>query len=63
MKIVFVTHLFDFADGIQRENRDDVLFLRASRSDDGERPYKLVAEPPLPTSYGQDTYTTIFETV
>jgi DNA mismatch repair ATPase MutS len=63
VKIVFVTHLFDFADGIQRENRDDVLFLRASRSDDGERPYKLVAEPPLPTSYGQDTYATIFETV
>lgn len=63
VKIVFVTHLFDFADGIQRENRDDVLFLRASRSDDGERPYKLVPEPPLPTSYGQDTYATIFETV
>jgi DNA mismatch repair ATPase MutS len=63
VKIVFVTHLFDLADGIRQEDRDDVLFLRASRSDDGGRPYKLVEEPPLSTSYGQDTYRTIFETV
>lgn len=63
VKIVFVTHLFDFAEGIRSEERDDVLFLRASRSDDGARPYKLVEEPPLPTSYGQDTYEAIFEKV
>jgi DNA mismatch repair ATPase MutS len=62
VKVVFVTHLFDFADGIRQEHSDDVLFLRASRSDDGARPYKLVEEPPLPTSYGQDTYEAIFET-
>ncbi len=63
VKIVFVTHLFDFADGIRQEDRDDVLFLRASRTEDGARPYKLQEEPPIPTSYGQDTYRTIFETV
>jgi adenosyl cobinamide kinase/adenosyl cobinamide phosphate guanylyltransferase len=63
VKIVFVTHLFDFAEGIRSEERDDVLFLRASRSDDGARPYKLAEEPPLPTSYGQDTYEAIFEKV
>ena len=61
VKIVFVTHLFDFADGILHEHRDDVLFLRATRSEDGGRPYKLVEEAPLPTSYGQDTYEAIFE--
>ena len=61
VKVVFVTHLFDFADGIRREERDDVLFLRATRSEDGGRPYKLSEEAPLPTSYGQDTYKAIFE--
>lgn len=62
VKIVFVTHLFDFADGILDEHRSDVLFLRATRTEDGGRPYKLVEEAPLPTSYGQDTYEAIFET-
>jgi MutS domain V len=61
VKVVFVTHLFDFADSIRREDRGDVLFLRAARSEDGSRPYKLTEEPPLPTSYGQDTYKAIFE--
>lgn len=62
VKIVFVTHLFDFADGIRDEHHNDVLFLRATRTEDGGRPYKLVEEAPLPTSYGQDTYEAIFET-
>ncbi len=61
VKVVFVTHLFDFADTIHRQQRDDVLFLRAPRGQDGERTYQLVAAPPLPTSYGVDTYKEIFE--
>jgi adenosyl cobinamide kinase/adenosyl cobinamide phosphate guanylyltransferase len=61
VKVVFVTHLFDFADGVRDEHRDDVLFLRATRTEDGGRPYKLIEEAPLPTSYGQDTYESIFE--
>ncbi len=60
VKVVFVTHLFDFADSIRRERHDDVLFLRASRSEDGKRSYKLAEGEPLPTSYGQDTYRSIF---
>ena len=60
VKVVFVTHLFDFADSILDEHRNDVLFLRATRTEDGGRPYKLIEEAPLPTSYGQDTYETIF---
>lgn len=61
VKVLFVTHRFDFADGIRREGRDDVLFLRANRSEDGGRPYTLTEEAPLPTSYGQDTYRAVFE--
>lgn len=60
VKVVYVTHLFDFADAIHRQDRDDVLFLRAPRGDGGERTYRLVAAEPLPTSYGQDTYKKIF---
>ena len=60
VKIVLVTHLFALADGIRNEHRGDVLFLRAARTDDGRRPYKLVEEEPLPTGYGQDTYRAIF---
>jgi len=61
VKVVFVTHLFDFADRVHSEARGDVLFLRAPRGDDGQRTFKLVEEAPLPTSYGEDTYKQIFQ--
>ena len=60
VKLVFVTHLFDFADAIRRQHRDDVLFLRAPRGEDGQRTYELVEADPLPTSYGEDTYKKVF---
>jgi hypothetical protein len=60
VKLVFVTHLFDFADTIRRQQRDDVLFLRAPRGEDGQRSYQLVEADPLPTSYGADTYKEVF---
>lgn len=56
VKVQFVTHLFDFADGIRLEGRDDVVFLHANRSEDGGRPDKLAEEAPLPTGSGQDSY-------
>lgn len=61
VKVVFVTHLVDFADGIRREDRDEVLFLRATRCEGGGRPYKLTEQAPQPTSYCQDTYEALFE--
>ena len=60
VKVVFVTHLFEFADSVHRQDRDDVLFLRAPRGEDGQRTFKLVEAAPLPTSYGEDTYKEIF---
>ena len=62
VKVVFVTHLYDFADRVHSEARADVLFLRAPRGDDGQRTFKLLEEAPLPTSYGADTYKQIFQT-
>ena len=56
VKVFFVTHRFDFADGFHRQLADSSLFLRAERQPDGRRNYKLAVKEPLPTSFGEDLY-------
>jgi DNA mismatch repair ATPase MutS len=56
VRIFFVTHRFSFADRIRRHPVRSSLFLRAERSPDGRRTYKLAVKDPLPTSYGEDLY-------
>jgi hypothetical protein len=56
IRVYFVTHQFDFADGFHREHSDSAMFLRAPRQDDRQRTFKLVVAEPLPTSYGRDIY-------
>jgi DNA mismatch repair ATPase MutS len=56
IRVVFVTHQFDFADSFRRQSPDSTLFLRAPRQPDGQRTHKLTVAEPLPTSYGQDIY-------
>ena len=60
VKVLFVTHMFDLADGFYRRGLDSALFLRAERGTDGARPFKLSEGEPLPTSYGEDSYRKIF---
>lgn len=60
IKGLFVTHMFDLADGFHRQGLDSALFLRAERGADGARPFKLAEANPLPTSYGQDSYRKVF---
>jgi DNA mismatch repair ATPase MutS len=62
IKVFYVTHLFDLAHGFYREQMDTALFLRAERHADGRRTFRLVEGEPLPTSYGEDSYTRIFGT-
>ena len=38
------------------------LFLRAERRLDGHRTFRLPPGEPLPTSYGQDLYQSVFGT-
>lgn len=57
----FVTHMFDFADGLYREHEKSATFLRAERQADGHRTFHLVEAQPLSTSYGQDLYSQIFD--
>ena len=58
--VVFVTHLFDLANGFYRQELATALFLRAERQPDGQRTFRLAKGEPLPTSYGEDSYRRIF---
>jgi hypothetical protein len=60
VKVFFVTHLFDLADGFYRQQRDTGLFLRAERQPDGRRTFRQLEGEPLPTSHGADSYRRIF---
>ena len=56
VKVLYVTHLFDLADGFYQQHMARALFLRAERQADGQRTFRLVPGEPLPTSYGLDLY-------
>ena len=60
IKVLYVTHLFDLAHGLYREQVHAALFLRAERQADGRRTFRLVEGAPLATSYGEDLYRRIF---
>lgn len=56
MRVVFVTHQYDLAESFRLEHADTTVFMRAERGPEGERSFKLVPAPPLPTSFGEDVY-------
>lgn len=60
IRVVFVTHLYEFAHGLYRDLGAEALFLRAERREGGERTFKLVPGEPLQTSFGEDLYRSIF---
>jgi DNA mismatch repair ATPase MutS len=60
VKVGFVTHLFELADGYHRKGMESALFLRAERAPDGTRTLRIVEGEPKPTSHGQDVYERIF---
>ena len=60
IRVLFVTHMYDFAHGFHARQRDSDLFLRAEREPDGRRTFKLREAEPLPTSFGEDSYRRIF---
>jgi MutS domain V len=59
-KLVFVTHLFEFAIGVFAQYSRSGIFLRADRREDGRRTFKLVVGEPLQTSFGGDLYRQVF---
>jgi DNA mismatch repair ATPase MutS len=60
IRVFFVTHLYEFAQGFHEKNTGNVLFLRADRREDGVRTFKLKEAEPLDTSFGEDLYKKIF---
>ncbi len=61
VKVFLVTHLFDLADSLLREDWQAGLFLRAERRADGARTFRMMEGEPLSTSHGQDLYERIFD--
>jgi len=60
VKVVCVTHLYELAHELYRENNGNTLFLRAERQAGGGRTFRLVEGEPLQTSFGEDLYDSIF---
>ncbi len=61
VRVLYVTHLYDLAQGFYLSDRETALFLRAERLSDGRRTFRLIEGEPLPTSYGADLYRRIFD--
>lgn len=60
IKVLYVTHLYEFARNFFDRQTKDAVFLRAERKADGTRTFKLFEGEPLETSYGADLYRQIF---
>jgi len=60
VKVLFVTHLYQFAHDVFENKTHDALFLRAERRPDGARTFRVVEGEPLRTSYGKDLYDSVF---
>jgi DNA mismatch repair ATPase MutS len=60
VRVLFVTHLYHFAQAVFDQKMPKATFLRAERRPDGSRPFKLIEAEPLQTSYGEDLYRAIF---
>jgi DNA mismatch repair ATPase MutS len=61
IRVVYVTHNFEFAHRLYEKKMKNTLFLRAERLIDGTRTFLVLEGEPLQTSYGQDTYKQIFK--
>jgi DNA mismatch repair ATPase MutS len=60
VKVFFVTHLYELAHGFAERSPAEAIFLRAERSADGTRTFRLIEGEPLRTSYGRDLYREVF---
>jgi DNA mismatch repair ATPase MutS len=60
IRVVFVTHMYELASTLFGSELDGATYLRADRTEDGHRSFKLARGEPLRTSYGQDLYDKTF---
>lgn len=62
IKVLYVTHLYEFARSFQEKRMKNILFLQAERLQDERRTFKIKEGDPLKTSYGVDLYNRMFKT-
>jgi DNA mismatch repair ATPase MutS len=60
IKVIFVTHQYEFANALYKKSLPNAIFLRAERLPDGKRTFNIIEGEPLQTSYGVDLYNAIF---
>lgn len=60
IRVYYVTHFYKFSSTFASKAYKEYEFLKAERSDNGTRNYKIQIGPPLKTSYGMDLYEQIF---
>jgi DNA mismatch repair ATPase MutS len=59
IKVMFVTHLYEFANLVFEKQLEKAFFLRAERDQNGSRSFCIKPGRPLITSYGDDLYNKI----
>ncbi len=57
----FVTHLYELSNILKEQQLDNTIFLRANRSNDGTRMFRLAIGESLQTSFASDLYLKIFK--
>ncbi len=60
IKVLFVSHLYEFSISFYERRRKETLFLRAERRSDGTHTYRIIEGNPLETSHSEDLYNRIF---
>jgi len=61
VKVLFVTHLYEFAHGMWDKKLENACFFVAERLPDGTRTFRLMEGEPLQTSYGDDLFKQVFK--
>jgi hypothetical protein len=60
VKVVFVTHLYEYAHAMNLDDNSGVVSLRAERRADGSRSFMIRPGISMPTSYGMDLFNELF---
>jgi DNA mismatch repair ATPase MutS len=61
IRVIFVTHFYEFSRGFYDRRLSNALFLQAERKKNGVRTFRLVESEPQPTSFGRDLYRVVFD--
>ncbi len=59
VRVLFVTHLFEYAWTAYLEQSESALFLRAGRNEDASRSFIISEGEPMRTSFGEDLFNSI----